>query len=651
MDDFDELRELEERDRQAREEKRRRRFTMAAAGAALVLGLVGYVARGTLPDIGIVLGPRPASQPPADTGPPPPPPPVPPVYNAVFDGATTVRPLRVPPRQPVQLRFFIGPPSTDNALNADKWTVNPALLAQDGRLGLLVTMYCPFCAGPKLQTDPITYDGDARRSTEARFVLVADPDLVQEGRGVVVLNVSRNGQEYDNVRVDVLVGDEAQPPEVSLPVPAWDPPADDKSGPVDLVIVANAAPNGRLALTFIPYDPKLAGAILPLATTKTGGLRTFMSGPATTRHLAGLVTSIYANLEAQAAPFESRLRKHLSGSASGVPSLASLDNMPEKDALALLESMVDGTRPLYGELFLRGEDDLAEIVDALERLNLGHTARIVVMVGEVAVPWQLLHPPGALDPDNVWGFKFELTVVPIRDRPGRRLASERAASNTPPPVVFGVWGNRKTDEVVWALGRQSVASMKALGHAPAMVASKDELMTALSSGRSTLSLLATYTHGHGGVGIAAGPSGPVFGTDPAGARIDFDVDSYVSAVDLERLAAKILTADDFRKTFFLGARPIVFLNACSTGTSAVTASSGLGFPETLLWLGARAVVTTEGPVPAYFAYYFADGLLAHIVKGERVPAAVLHERRAMWEKHNPLGLLYGYVGSPFARGL
>jgi hypothetical protein len=58
--------------------------------------------------------------------------------------------------------------------------------------------------------------------------------------------------------------------------------------------------------------------------------------------------------------------------------------------------------------------------------------------------------------------------------------------------------------------------------------------------------------------------------------------------------------DEGHTTFF-EANPLVFLNACETGTGGLGPFSGPSFPDTLLLMGARGVIATESPVWAYFA--------------------------------------------------
>src|SRR6266849_4622761 len=147
-----------------------------------------------------------------------------PVYNAIFDGAATAKPLRLTDGKLVSVRFFIGPNDQQNGLTQGKWTVNPEILSQPGKVELTVEMYCDLCSKNRFQKDAITFDGTAGRSTEANFKIEPSKDRTGNGVGRIVFDVSRRGQEYDNIWVEVLIGD-AQPSAQVQPVREWDPPS------------------------------------------------------------------------------------------------------------------------------------------------------------------------------------------------------------------------------------------------------------------------------------------------------------------------------------------------------------------------------------------------------------------------------------------
>jgi CHAT domain-containing protein len=607
------------------------------------LGDSGFAVDITAVQTGSVPPPSPPVPAPPAPAPPLPEPPTPasepPVYNAIFDDAPQPIPVRLAPSRSSVLRFFIGPKDARNAIAGPKWTVSPEILAQEGNLDLTVMMFCAFCASQRLQSDAMTYDSRQRRSTEARFTIVTPERPTQ---GTIVLAVTRQGREYNNIALSVVVGDADQPPPEAGEFP-WDPPPGDPD-PVDLLIAADRDPNDSVNLLFVPINPILVSRLGPLTIDRTGAARRFVGGPQTASAAQATVLTIYSNLRALASPLEDALRKQLQASGTGLPALGSLDKMPADAAGALLESMVTPSRTLYNDLFLSGGDDLASVLQIIEQTDIGRPLRMAIYVGQLSIPWQLLHPPGALKADGVWGFKYEMSILPIRRRAGRVETTANAVNH----LIFGLYGDRNTDEDVYTLGRLSAARF---ARPPVLVDSKERMIEQFSSGRADLDAFVTYTHAHSGVGIVAAGGAMVIGADPAGARIEFGPTSFVSGQDLRNLAVKILDATQIRKEFLLPRRPIVILNACETGSAATySVARGEGLPEIFLWLGARGVVSTEGPVPMWFGYFFGRELLGEFEKGTRFASALLRVRRAMWQKNNPLGLLYGYFGSPTARG-
>ena len=565
------------------------------------------------------------------------------VYNAVFDPASTrLEPfVRIPDKKPITLRFFIGPRDVSSALTSESSEINKELLTKDRNL--TVAIYCDLCETNRVQLATILYHQATRRSTEARFSIVADRARTKNGVGSITIDVSENGQEFNNITIQPVVGDGNAGPDGWQSDQVWNPPPSEPD-PVDFLLTADSGPGGTLQIACKPIHARLVGLV--------GGLcdaGPFKTGPTSANHLKSVVTTVFSTLKAQASPFDDKLRQHLGGGANAPPPLQSLDNMPESDALALLKTMVAPAQLIYKDLFLDGDSRLETIIEKVESENLGRPTRVLVLAGDVAVPWQLLHTTGPINADDVWGFKFDLTVLPLRPRAGRIATS---APNAPDPLaLFAVYGNKSVDETVYTLGQNNLRALSQLGEAPTPVLSRQAFIDAFTNRRDKIRLLATYTHGHSGISVVGEQATVGLAADPAGPRIDFDVNSYVSARDLEELQASQMTPSQIRKEFFLSRRPVVMLNACETGASAYTASAGNGFPEVFLQLGARGVVTTEGPVPVYFGYYFGRDLLERMVKGQRFSTALLEARRAMWGKHNPLGLLYGYFGNPYARGL
>ena len=193
----------------------------------------------SLPSGRIIISARDLSQ--------PPPPKSTPVYNAVFDGALSARPIRLADSKRVSIRFFLGPTDEKNGLADGKWTINPAILNQPGKVDLTVSMYCDLCSKNRFQKDAITFDSQLGRSTEAHFEIEPVRNRTSGGIGKIVFDVSNKGQEFDNIWIEVVVGDGT--PEIGSPAKEWDPPSPDMRN-VDLVMTADLDPSGEVQFTF-----------------------------------------------------------------------------------------------------------------------------------------------------------------------------------------------------------------------------------------------------------------------------------------------------------------------------------------------------------------------------------------------------------------
>lgn len=581
--------------------------------------------------------------------PPPPPPPLPPpppprpIYNAIFAGARSDRPLRLSLGQPVQLRFFIGPPNERNALDEAKWTVNPDLLSRAGVVPLMVHVYCDTCTANRIQGDAISYDSTAGRSTEATFTLNAP---ITDRQGTVQIQVSHQGFEYDNLSIGFSVGD-APPVESNEEPFGWEPPVLPKES-VDLVITADKDEQDRVRLMFNPVHPQLRALFGRRHLQPGGSLKTFSTGTGTARSVQAVTAEIHARLRAVSAPAEDALKKQLSGAVKGIPALSSLDRMESAEADALLSLLTSRARSLYVDIFLSGEEALYELSAALEQFKLDRPIRIAIQAGNLSLPWQLLRPPGQnTGAADVWGFKYELSVVPWRKRAGR-IAYQRGAGKQ---VMFGLYGDKVADEDVYSLGRLKADGYRTTAPGLTVADSKTSFVESFKRDRGALSLLVTYTHAHSGFGIATQSGNATAAQNPAGPRIDFDPKNYISVSDLRELVADEFDPKEVRTKFYFDQRPLVVLNACETGAAVDAAIRSDGFPETFLWMGARGVVATEGPVPVWFGYFFGSELLNQLPKGDRVASLILKLRLEMLSKNNPLGLLYNYFGNPIAGGV
>jgi hypothetical protein len=178
------------------------------------------------------------------------------------------------------------------------------------------------------------------------------------------------------------------------------------------------------------------------------------------------------------------------------------------------------------------------------------------------------------------------------------------------------------------------------------VHSNTELLQLLKSSGATLKTLVAYAHATSGMEFQTQPNGAVTAApDIRGPRLLFASDNSANFVTPFNIESLMNNLDESHTSFF-DDNPLVFLNACETGTGGLGAFGGPSFPVTLLHMGARGVIATESPVWAYFAYHFGNDLIDELHKGTPAPEALFEIRKKYLDAGNPLGLLYSYYGAP-----
>lgn len=105
-----------------------------------------------------------------------------------------------------------------------------------------------------------------------------------------------------------------------------------------------------------------------------------------------------------------------------------------------------------------------------------------------------------------------------------------------------------------------------------------------------------------------------------------------------------ITMEDFdAEEFEIEHNPLVFLNACRTGTISPLYASG--WAMIFCKCGARGVLATEFRVSDWFAAVFIEELYNHLLAGKAIGEALLAARREFSRKKNPLGLGYAFYAS------
>jgi hypothetical protein len=95
-------------------------------------------------------------------------------------------------------------------------------------------------------------------------------------------------------------------------------------------------------------------------------------------------------------------------------------------------------------------------------------------------------------------------------------------------------------------------------------------------------------------------------------------------------------------------RPLVILNACSSGKSSPLKTTD--FVVAFLQQGARGVIATDCEISDDFAAQFTEALYRHLLNGETLGESLLQSRRYFLKNdHNPAGLFYSMHASASTR--
>lgn len=277
------------------------------------------------------------------------------------------------------------------------------------------------------------------------------------------------------------------------------------------------------------------------------------------------------------------------------------------------------------------------------------TAALPGAKGQLAVnecgqsPNCVLHQPG-LVADNVacplrfWGFRHQIEVPPKQTSGSSDNTQGAAAQGVPPaPGAAAAPAAPRLAAVMNAALATADAHAKQLRKLELpgggrvvwqqIETQPDHLIQAL--GDSDLDLVYLYCHARGGVG------------------------------DPEKTKPPMLEFSDKAKTYRYAAaelqmvwrrRPLVIVNGCST--AAFTPDALSPFIEKFTRdCEAGGVIGTEIPVHEDLAVEFITRLLARVLAGEAVGAALLAVRRELLAEDNPLGLAYTlYAFSEFRLG-
>jgi CHAT domain-containing protein len=358
-------------------------------------------------------------------------------------------------------------------------------------------------------------------------------------------------------------------------------------------------------------------------------------------------------------------------------------SLPDKDRDELLKSLSLLGSEIVTRLFdFSPGGDFFEL-GAMVRDALPDMSIIQISLSEDAkdfvFPWQTLtvkpnsDPDAAVDPSNLWGYRF---IIEVKRR-GDGVDHRREASLSPGAarMTYARWHFKNEPQHYAALAALAAQAKIPVQWIAPVIESRADFIAALTRGGGDL--VYVYAHGH-----AAAPNTPL------GTKYRDNAQQQIKAVaqrmksnplqqsmtqnqgwmDLEEQFLKLtragaessltLSKSEVGLTSLLieigGSRrrltdaPIVFLNTCESAQiwNAV-AGSFVGF---FLDRGARAVVGTESTIPIVLADAFGRETLMHLFAGDSLGEAVLKARLALLQSSkNPLGLCYCIYGAADTR--
>jgi hypothetical protein len=561
-------------------------------------------------------------------------------------------------RQPTTADFFISQRSeVGNTVPSANAPVS-GRLESEGSQNLTITLSCAFCDGDRLLKGVIAYTPGSR-STDAIFRIVPDRRVSNRTEDQLVFQVTGNdGIVYDNVVVPVSIvvadlrphigieeDESLQAPAATKIIPG-NPSAPQNSRNVDLTITIGSK-NNRVVMQLDPANPDLARLFAGKQLQSVDGStsctsigpkcvpREFQTG-LTPDGLSKELRTDYVSLDSVVSQ-DSTLHQALEGSSSTLPNLSGNTNLSNAEEAALLEEIHDDGGLLYLDLFdgRQADPDLGNLLKVFDGFNKSG-APILLRIEEqsVFVPWQFLHPPGPLNAQKFWGFRYEIVVDPEgRTSSGYEPgALEYSGGST----VFGKYrAAANEDQFVSSKGDLYAQMLAGVGLTNIKTAdSKSDFLADLKRASDSVGIVAIFTHAVNDLPQSAS------GAAPFGPEVFFRQNDFVTVRDLRKLTLGLSTTEIFNM------HPIVFLNACETGTAGNLATGEWNFPTQFLDMGARGVIATEAPVWPGFAYDFGSEMMKSLRNTKQPVSLVLLNTRNdfLLKNHNPLGLLYSYYG-------
>ena len=526
---------------------------------------------------------------------------------------------------------------------------------------------CSFCEELAPLTATLHFDAQRKVSNVIEFQFVPASGIKRgvatyEGLITVSLVSSMTAQEVDRIALPFGIVSESDarvrsgaPIAVSKQIINRETT---KEALVDLRIdIASAGDDATIQIE--PHSPEMVDAIGKFVYTEPDRtLKKFAISSSKVRALLSDAREVSAKLAYQIHPDaqdDAKTRpvgmpEPLSIAANGERLAVPDMKLSTLDRERLLDVMITIGSDLYEALFQgRLNTDLSKAIARVEELGNAkrdRPIRILVYTNGLTFPWQLLVPHSpAIDPLQIWGFKYSLST--IRTDPNSFNQIDRGSA--PKLIGFASYSVRKPPSLVEMAEIQLGSLKKAV--TPMEVrpfTSGPKFSTSLIQERARYAGVFFFLHASSGRQVRLNDDVSITDQDDAGPRVMFSPKDQLLARDLRRLPRAKGMPTLPTGSFFLSSAPLVVLNACETGPS-LTINDRIAFEDALYELGARGMVLTEVVVFIPFAHLVNMQLIEHLAKGELAADALTAVRlQLLKEYNNPMGLIYSYHGDPAA---
>lgn len=572
---------------------------------------------------------------------------VPPVYNADFKlvetGKSTGTDLRAGSSH--RLEFWIGAPDASSVIGPVP--PNLEILRSTAPLRLRVVFGCAFCTSYGVSQQAMVYVPSAQQSNPVAFEFVpgvVDPDSRATTVQIAIYD-DGTGRLYDEISIPVSL---AGPVASQMPKPVvlrMSPRRDRGLFQPDATLHITEWDRTRLTITLVPVSQRAKEAVGDLVLDENNKVRSFQTAPHAMSALKGLGMAENARMSAMS--LQGSLAQALRRTGA-VPLISESSRerstLTEQESKEVTQLIGNYGRTLHKLLFCpTSTDSLCKAISALEALaasNPDQPLSLSISSGELSLPWQYLHPAGAVvEAPKFWGIAFSLAVQ--RSRPA---GTEFPSALPPRPPARKVIFAQYAVESNAAYGRSEVqiAKLQGLPITPEnlrVVRSRNQLMTQISGqDRDDVAAIFTFLHARSGVSPETTAGNIV--TSSEGPILEFADKDAISSSQLAKLYG---TTTDER---YFGAGPLVILNACETGPSGM-AMPHVQMQDALFLLGVRGIVVTEVPVWIPLGHEIGMLLIDELGRGASAPDALTTVRRKILSQNrNPLGLLYAYYGEP-----